>query len=84
MRTDADSVISSFLFFTIDTNLLEKTGCEVSAPSEQFLDRRHGLQVPINHAMQSGVFSGFLYNNTVKYFLYHVIDKINVLVLKSL
>jgi len=31
----ADSAFSSFLFFRIDPDLLEKTGCEVSALSEQ-------------------------------------------------
>jgi hypothetical protein len=35
IRSAADSAFSSFLFFRIDPDLLEKTGCEVSALSEQ-------------------------------------------------
>src|SRR6266446_8902337 len=35
IRTTADSAFSSFLFFRINPDLLEKTGCKVSALSEQ-------------------------------------------------
>lgn len=35
IRTGKDSAFSMFLFYTIDHDLLEKTGCEVSALSEQ-------------------------------------------------
>ena len=34
-KSDTDSAFASFLFFRIDPDLLEKTGCEVSALSEQ-------------------------------------------------
>src|ERR1700691_4517566 len=35
IRTAKDSAFSLFLFYTIDPDLLEKTGCEVSALGEQ-------------------------------------------------
>ena len=43
IKSDADSAFASFLHFHIDHELLEQTGCEVSALSEQ-LKRVFGWQ----------------------------------------